>query len=99
MFQKRFLSRVDVSKGPIGRTVGMMYRLKAPDYLNNPDATKNPPRKEFIYYTERWTGLDFRGLPINPVSHEFNGVYTKRYTRPIINERTGEIEEMELDVH
>src|SRR5262249_39192831 len=76
-----------------------MYRLKAPDYLNNPDATttKTPPRKEWLYYIERWYGKDWKGFPLNPVNHEFEGVYTNRFTRPIINEKTGEIAYMQLD--
>jgi hypothetical protein len=95
-FEKRFLSRVDVSKGPIERTVMNLVRLKAPDYENNPDV-KNPPRKEWLYYSERWTGLDWRGIPINPVAGHIEGVYTKQYTRARINEKTGEVDYNELD--
>ena len=53
-WEQRFLSKVDVSKGPIERSVVAMVRLKAPDFLSK---DKVPPRKEFLYYTERWEGL------------------------------------------
>ena len=33
MFERRFLSMADVTKGPIERTVTNMVRLRAPDYL------------------------------------------------------------------
>ena len=57
MFEKRFLSKVDISKGPIERSVMHMVRLKAPDYLGQEkDKTKLPERKEFIYYQERIGG-------------------------------------------
>ena len=49
--ENRFLRQVDISKGPIVRAVTAMVRLKAPDYLSNPD-DKHPPRREFLYYLE-----------------------------------------------
>jgi hypothetical protein len=77
MFQNRFLSRVDVSKGPIETTVMSLVRLNAPDHENN-QGVKTPPRKEWLYYTERWEGNDWRGLRIlNPVSGHIEGMYTK----------------------
>ena len=65
-WERRFLSKVDVSKGPIERSVIAMVRLKAPDYFGSSEKnkTKLPERKEFIYYQERWEGKDWRGLPI-----------------------------------
>ena len=46
---------VDVSKGPIERSVIAMVRLKAPDYLGQEkDNLKLPERKELIYYQEEW---------------------------------------------
>ena len=62
MFEKKFLSIVDVSKGPIERSVIAMVRLIAPDYLGQKDKSKLPERKEFIYYQEMWEGKDFRGV-------------------------------------
>ena len=52
-WEKRFLSKVDISKGPIERSVIAMVRLIAPDYLGQEkDKSKLPERKEFIYYQE-----------------------------------------------
>jgi hypothetical protein len=98
MFQKRFLAKVDVSKGPIERSVVAMVRLKAPDYLaQEKDKTKLPERREFIYYQERWEGKDWRGLPLNPVDEQIEGKYNKQFTKPHINEQTGEIDYYQLD--
>ena len=91
MFEKRFLSRVDTTREPIKRTVQTMVRLKAPDY-----STPTRERKEYIYYIERWDGVDFRNIPINPVNHTI-GVYTKHFTRPHLNDQTGEVDFMMLD--
>jgi hypothetical protein len=85
MFERRFLSRVDTTREPIKRTVQTMVRLKAPDY-----STPTRERKEYIYYIERWEGVDFRNIPINPVNHTI-GVYTKHFTRPHLNDQTGEL--------
>ena len=38
-WEKRFLERVDISKGPIERSVVAMVRLKAPDYSSNEKVT------------------------------------------------------------
>ena len=62
MFEKRFLRLVDTTREPIKRTLQIMVRLKAPDY-----STPNRERKEYIYYRERWEGVDWRGIPVNPV--------------------------------
>ena len=45
MFEQRFLNRVDVSKGPIERSVVAIVRLKAYDYLGQKDKTKLPERR------------------------------------------------------
>src|SRR5215510_2570520 len=69
-FERKFLSLVDVSKGPVERTVTHIVRLKAPDYLAPLPKDKSiPERKEWLYYTERWTAQDWRGLQLNPVNH------------------------------
>jgi hypothetical protein len=104
-WERRFLSNVDVSKGPIERSVVAMVRLKAPDYLgqeNQKDkdkdkTTKLPERKEFLYYAERWEGKDWRGIPLNPVSEHIEGKWTKQFTRPHFNYQTGEIDYYQLD--
>ena len=46
---QKFLSQVDLRKGPIERTVRSIVRLKAPDY-----STKKHERREFLYYEEYW---------------------------------------------
>ena len=77
-----------------------MVRLMASDWLGlekEKDNTKLPERKEFIYYQEMWEGKDFRGVPLNPVIEHIEGKYDKQFTRPHINQQTGEIDYMELD--
>ena len=51
MFQKRFLSLVDVRQGPIERTVTHIVRQKAPDYLSlkEDDTTTKKPDTERIH--------------------------------------------------
>jgi hypothetical protein len=93
-WENRFLSRVDVSKGPIERSVIAMVRLKAPDYSSN---EKVPPREEWIYYQERWDGKDWRGVPLNPVGEHIEGVWTKQFTKPHFSQETGEIDYYQLD--
>jgi hypothetical protein len=73
-----------------------MVRLKAPDYSSN-STEKIPPRKEFIYYQERWEGVDFKGIPLNPVADHIEGYWIKQGTKPHFNEQTGEIDYYSLD--
>jgi hypothetical protein len=73
-WEKRFLATVDVSKGPIERTITSMVRLKAPDILGQvKNKTKVAERKEWLYYQERWTGVNFMGVPVNPVAEHVEG--------------------------
>ena len=94
-FEKRFLSQVDVTKGPIERTVTHMVRLRAPDYLAN---DKVPQRKEWIYYQERWEAKSWKGIPIMPVDGHIEGYYDKQFTKPHFNQENGDIDYYELDV-
>jgi hypothetical protein len=94
MWERRFLERVDISKGPIERSVIAMVRLRAPDYSSN---EKVPPRKEWIYYQEMWEGKDWRGTPLNPVMEHFEGRWTKQFTKPHFSKETGEIDYYQLD--
>ena len=73
---QQFLSKVDLRKGPIERTVRMIVRLKAIDW-NDPKHT----RKEWVYYTEDWSGKDWLGIPIDPFSEHVEGRYTECVTR------------------
>ena len=82
---QKFLNKVDLRQGPIERTVTSIVRLKAPDWN-----TKKHERKEFIYYFEDWTGKDWLGIPINPISEHIEGKYTEALYRPKLDERTGE---------
>ena len=75
-----------------------MVRLKAPDYLGQEkDKSKLPERREFLYYQERWCGLAWNGIPLQPVAEHYEGIWTKQYTRPHFNEQTGEIDYYSLD--
>jgi hypothetical protein len=93
--ENRFLREVDISKGPIVRAVTAMVRLKAPDYSSSNPSEKHE-RKEWLYYLEKWEGVDWRGVPVNPVREHFQGVYTKQFTRPVYGER-GDIIDYKLD--
>ena len=98
-FERQFLSKVDITKGPIERSIVSMVRLKAPDILGQQkNKLKVPERKEFIYYQERWEGLNWRNVPLNPVAEHYEGRYDRQFTKPHINQQNGEIEYMELDV-
>jgi hypothetical protein len=98
-WEKRFLATVDVSKGPIERTITTMVRLRAPDILGQEkNKTKVAERKEFLYYQERWEGVNFMGVPVNPVADHIEGYYQKQFVKPHINQLTGELEYHELDV-
>ena len=71
-----------------------MFRCRAIDYsIDNP---KKQERKEYLFYEERWEGLDWRGVPLNPVD-SLVGRYTKQFLKPHINNMTGEIDYHELD--
>lgn len=82
----KFLNECDIRKGPIERTITAMYRLKAIDW-NSPKHEK----KEFIYYEERWTAVDFLGIPIeNPIDGHIEGKYHEVITKPKLDKVTGE---------
>ena len=75
------MSKVDLSKGPIERTVTSIVRLKAPDWNST---TKKNERKEFIYYEEYWEGKDWLGIPIDPFDGHIEGKYFEVLTKPIL---------------
>jgi hypothetical protein len=83
----KFLSLVDIRKGPIERTVRTIIRLRAIDY-----DTPKLDRKEYIYYTEDWSGKNWLGIPITKgaIGDHLEGKYTEVLTRPKLDERTGE---------
>jgi hypothetical protein len=80
----RFLSAVDLTKGPLERTVKSMVRLRAQDW-----STKKRELREFIYYEEEFNAKNWAGVPLNPVSDHIEGRYTEVLTRPVFDERTG----------
>jgi hypothetical protein len=84
---QKFLSQVDIRKGPIERTVRMMVRLRAPDWN-----TQKNERKEWIYYEEDWSANNWLGIPITKgaISGHIEGKYTEVLMRPKLDERTGE---------
>jgi hypothetical protein len=97
-WEKRFLATVHVSKGPIERTITSMVRLRAPDILGQEkNKTKVAERKEWLYYAERWEGVNFMGVPVSPVADHIEGRYERQFTKPHINQQTGELEYYELD--
>jgi hypothetical protein len=94
---KKFLSKVDLSKGPILVNVGMIIRTMAVDW----DSPKRE-RKEYMYYTTEWEAKDFLGNTIR-CSHEAEGKYTQQtkqiQTRLNPNSETGEqIQEYHMGV-
>ena len=81
----RFLNECDLRKGPINRTVTAMYRVKAIDWTS-----PKHERKEFIWYEERWTGVNFLGIDVNPMDGHIEGKYREVLTRPVLDQQTGE---------
>jgi hypothetical protein len=71
-FEKQFLSKVDLEKGPILVSVGMIIRTMAVDW----DSPKRE-RKEYMYYTTEWEAKDRHGNAIK-CSHENEGKYTQQ---------------------
>jgi hypothetical protein len=63
----------------------MIVRIKAPDW-----SSPKHERKEFLYYTEDWTGNDWLGVPINPFHDHIEGKYLECLTKPVLDERSGE---------
>jgi hypothetical protein len=74
--QKKFLSAVDLTKGPIFVSVQSIVRTMAVQA----DSPRRE-RKEFMYYTTQWESRDFLGNTIR-CSNEAEGKYT-RHTKEI----------------
>jgi hypothetical protein len=47
-------------------------------------------KKEFVYYTEDWSGKNWLGIPIDPLCEHIEGKYREVITKPVLDERTGE---------
>jgi hypothetical protein len=70
--QKKFLSKVDLTKGPILVTVTSMVRTTAVDW-----ESPKRERKEYFYYTTDWEAKDRLGNTIR-CPHENEGKYTQQ---------------------
>ena len=64
------------------RTITKMIRLLAPDW--NDKGLK----KDYLWYLERWDGVDFIGNPINPVIDHIEGFYDEPIVKRTINPKT-----------
>jgi hypothetical protein len=69
-----FLSQVDVSKGPIKRTITRMFRIKVGS-------------TEYLYYEEDWNAKDWKNADITPVTARIEGIHKEIKTNPKIDER------------
>ena len=87
-FEKQFLSKVDLTKGPILVSIGMIIRTMAVDW-----ESPKRERKEYLYYTTEWEAKDRLGNPIK-CSHENEGKYTQqtKYIKTKYNSSTKEEE-------
>jgi hypothetical protein len=83
--EKTFLSQVDLRKGPIERTVTKIVRLKAVDY-----STEKLERKEYLYYFENWTGVNWLGIPVAPVTDHVEGMYNEALKETVFSPTTGD---------
>jgi hypothetical protein len=71
-FEKKFLSKVDLTKGPILVSVGMMIRTMAVDC-----ESPKRERKEYLTYTTEWEAKDRLDNPIR-CGHEHEGKFTQQ---------------------
>jgi len=62
--EKLFLSQVNLEKGPIFVSVGMMIRTMAVDW-----ESPKRERKEYLYYTTQWDAKDRLGNIIRSIEH------------------------------
>jgi hypothetical protein len=87
-FEKQFLSKVDLTKGPILVSVGMMTRTMAVDW-----ESPKRERKEYLSYTTEWEAKDRLGNTIR-CSHENEGKFTQqtKHIKTKINPNTHEEE-------
>jgi hypothetical protein len=93
--EKRFLSAVDLTKGPILVSVQSIIRTMAIDW----DSPKRE-EKEMMYYTTEWESKDWLGNTIR-CSHEHEGKYTQqtKQIQTTLNPQTGEhIQEYHMGV-
>ena len=84
--EKKFLSKVDLSKGPIMVKIESMVRIMGTD-LDSPKRE----RKEFFYYSTLWEAKDHLNNIIRSNSH-IEGKYTQQTKETVTkyNRETGE---------
>ena len=84
--EKKFLSKVDLSKGPIMVKIESMVRIMGTD-LDSPKRE----RREYFYYTTQWEAKDHLNNTIRSNSHT-EGKYTQqtKETSTKLNRETGE---------
>jgi hypothetical protein len=87
-FEKQFLSKVDLERGPILVSVGMMVRTMAVAW-----ESPKRKRKECVYYTTGWEAKDRHGNVIK-CQHEKQGKYIQqtKYIKTKYNSSTKEEE-------
>jgi len=84
--EKRFLSAVDLTKGPILVSVQSIIRTMAVDW-----ESPKRERKEYMYYTTEWEAKDWLGNIIR-CPHESEGKYMQqtKVIKTRLNPQTGE---------
>lgn len=73
--EMKFITEVDISKGPIKRTITRMIRIK-----------RNG--KEYFWFTENWYAKNWKNVDItNPVTDRIEGIVFLPDIQPAINEK------------
>ena len=90
-FEKRFISQVDLTKGPILVTVQNIVRAMVPD-MTNPKR----PRREQMTYTTQWEAKNHRNQVIRYI-HEHQGKHQEQ-TKQIQTRRHSNGEEYDIYV-
>ena len=65
------------------RIITKMVRSLQPDY-----SEKLQPKRDYLWYLERWEGVDFVGNPINPVNDHIEGYYDEPVVSKIWDKKT-----------
>ena len=86
MQEKKFLSKVDLTKGPILVSVQSILRIMAVDW-----SSPKREKKEYMYYTTDWEAKDHLNNTIK-CQHEAEGKYIQqtKEIRTTLNRETGE---------
>ena len=72
--ENKFLSAVQLDKGPLIRKITRMVRRKEAG-------------KEYLTFTENWTATDWVGKPIDPVTDRMEGIVSLPNVTPLIDEK------------